>query len=95
MSRTYDHDGSRVKSETIIFRLHKDQLDQLREEARQKRINLNTLVSQRVDSYVNYITNISIADVIPVSKAILAALVEACSKDQLKATLFVFLNRKS
>ena len=87
MSRTADHDGSSssIKSENISFRLHKDHLDRLREEAKEKRIRLNTLASQIIDSYVNYNSNLSNADVIPVSKAILIALVEACSEDQLKA----------
>jgi hypothetical protein len=57
----------------------------LREEAKEKRISLNTLASQIIDSYVNYNSNLSNADVIPVSKAILIALVEACSENQLKA----------
>jgi hypothetical protein len=87
VSRTADHDGSSssVKSENISFRLHKDHLDRLREEAKEKRISLNTLASQIIDSYVNYNSNLSHADVIPVSKAILIALVEACSENQLKA----------
>ena len=87
MSRTADHDGSSssVKSENISFRLHKDHLDRLRDEAKEKRISLNTLASQIIDSYVNYNSNLSNADVIPVSKAILIALVEACSENQLKA----------
>jgi hypothetical protein len=87
VSRTADHDGSssRVNFENISFRLHKDHLDRLREEAKEKRISLNTLASQIIDSYVNYNSNLSNADVIPVSKAILIALVEACNEDQLKA----------
>ena len=86
MSRTADLNGSSsVKSENISFRLHKDHLDRLREEAKEKRISLTTLASQIIDSYVNYNSNLSNADVIPVSKAILIALVEACSEDQLKA----------
>jgi DNA primase large subunit len=88
VSRTNDHDGNNnnsVKTENITFRLRKDQLDQLRQEAKEKRINLNTLANQIVDSYVNYNSNLSSANVIPVSKAILVALVEACSEDQLKA----------
>jgi predicted HicB family RNase H-like nuclease len=58
----------RFASENISFRLHKDQLDQLRQEAKEKRISLNTLANQIVDSYVNYYSNLPRADVIPVSK---------------------------
>jgi hypothetical protein len=57
----------------------------LRQDAKEKRISLNTLANQIVDSYVNYNSNLSKADVIPVSKAILVALVETCSEDQLRA----------
>ena len=74
----------RLASENISFRLQKVQLDQLREEAKEKRMSLNTLANQIIDSYVNYNSNLSNADVIPISKAILVALVEACSEDQLK-----------
>ena len=71
-------------SENISFRLNKDQLHELRAEAKQKRISLNTLVSQVVDSYVNYNTNLSKAGVIPLSKTLLIALVETCTEDELK-----------
>jgi predicted HicB family RNase H-like nuclease len=62
---SYNSSRSTRSSQNISFRLRKDQLDQLREEARQKRISLNTLVSQIVDSYVNFISNFSNAHVIP------------------------------
>ena len=82
---TSENAVNRGSSENISFRLHTGQLDQLRQEAKEKRISLNTLASQIIDSYVNYNSNLSNADVIPVSKAILIALVEACTEDQLKA----------
>ena len=84
MVRSDSADGSR-SSENVSFRLNKDQLYELRAEAKQKRISLNTLVSQVVDSYVNYNTHLSKASVIPLSKAMLIALVEACNEDKLKA----------
>ncbi len=57
----------------------------MREEAKEKRISLNTLASQIIDSYVNYNSNLSSAAVIPISKATLVALVETCNEDELKA----------
>ena len=57
--------SSGFSSENISFRLRKDQLDQLRQDAKEKRISLNTLANQIVDSYVNYNSNLSKADVIP------------------------------
>jgi hypothetical protein len=77
--------SSRFSSENITFRLRKDQLNQLRQEAKIKRISLNTLANQIVDSHVSYNSNLSSANIIPVSKPILVALVETCSEDELKA----------
>jgi uncharacterized coiled-coil DUF342 family protein len=83
--RTDDHNGSSIKSENISFRLRKDQLNQLRQEAKEKRISLNTLVSQIVDSYVNYYSNLSKADVIPMSKQEIMSLVEGYDEEEIKA----------
>jgi hypothetical protein len=85
--RTADHDGSSssVKSENISFRLHKDHLNRLREEAKEKRISLNTLASQIVDSYVNFGESVSKAGMIPISKSVLIELLEGYSEDQIKA----------
>jgi predicted HicB family RNase H-like nuclease len=49
----------RFSYENISFRLQKVRLNQLREEAVQKRIRLNTLANQIIDSYVNYSSNLS------------------------------------
>ena len=76
---------SRVSSENISFRLHKDLLDQLRQEAEEKRISLNTLASQIVDSYVNFTSRASIAGAIPVSRLALEVLLEGYTEDQIKA----------
>lgn len=75
----------RFPSESISFRLPKNQLDQLRAEAEEKRINLNTLVSQIVDSYVNFVSNASKAGMIPVSKSVLIELLEGYNEEQIKA----------
>ena len=79
-----NNNSIRISSESISFRLHKVQLDQLRQEAIEKRISLNTLVSQIVDSYVNYNSKLSAAGIKPVPKAIIVALVEAYSEAELK-----------
>jgi hypothetical protein len=86
VSRTFHHDSSSsVKSENISFRLHKGQLDQLRQEAREKRISLNTLVNQIVDSYVSFIVNALKAGAVPVDKLTLVTLLQGYNEDQLKA----------
>jgi hypothetical protein len=72
-------------SENISFRLQKEQLDQLRQEAKEKRISLNTLASQIVDSYVNFTSSASKAGAVPVSKATLVVLLEGYTEVQIKA----------
>jgi hypothetical protein len=84
VSRIEDHDGSSVKSENISFRLHKDQLDQLRENAKEKRISLNALANQIFDSYVNYYSSASNADLLPVSKQVLISLLEGYGEEEIK-----------
>jgi hypothetical protein len=76
---------NRGSSENISFRLHKDQLYQLRQEAKEKRISLNTLASQIVDSYVNFTSRASKAGAIPVSRLALEVLLEGYTEDQIKA----------
>jgi hypothetical protein len=75
---------TRFATENISFRLQKVQLDQLREEAKEKRISLNTLASQIFDSYVNYTGNASKADIIPMSKKLLIQLLEGYNEEQIK-----------
>jgi hypothetical protein len=85
MSRTYDHDASSiVKSENISFRLRKDNLDQLRQEAKEKRDGLNTLANRIIDSYMNYTSNTSKADMIPFSKQAIVSLLDGYSEEQIK-----------
>jgi hypothetical protein len=64
----------RLASENISFRLQKVHLDQLREESKEKRISLNTLVSQIIDSYINFGASVSKAGMIPISKSVLIEL---------------------
>ena len=83
MVRSNSTDDSK-SSENISFRLNKDQLHELRAEAKQKRISLNTLVSQVVDSYVNYTLNASKSGALPVSKLTLMVLLEGYTEYQTK-----------
>lgn len=82
---TSENAPNRGSSENISFRLHKDQLYQLRQEAREKRISLNTLASQIVDSYVNFTSRASKAGAIPVSRLALEVLLEGYTEVQIKA----------
>lgn len=75
----------RFPTENISFRLSKIQLDQLRQEAEQKRISLNTLVNQIIDSHVNFVSNASKAGMIPVSKSVIIELLEGYNEEQIKA----------
>lgn len=75
----------RLASENISFRLQKVHLDQLREESKEKRISLNTLVSQIIDSYVNFGASVSKAGMIPISKSVFIELLEGYSEEQIKA----------
>jgi hypothetical protein len=82
---TSENAVNRGSSENISFRLHTDQLDQLRQEAKEKRISLNTLASQIVDSYVKFTSRASKAGAIPVSRLALEVLLEGYTEDQIKA----------
>ena len=75
----------RLASENTSFRLQKVHLDQLREESKEKRISLNTLASQIVDTYVNFTSSASKVGAVPVSKATLVVLLEGYTEDQIKA----------
>jgi len=75
----------RLASENTSFRLQKVHLDQLREESKEKRISLNTLVRQIIDSYVNFGASVSKAGMIPISKSVLIELLEGYSEEQIKA----------
>jgi hypothetical protein len=77
--------ASRGSSENISFRFHKEQLDQLRQEAKEKRISLNTLASQIIDSYLNFTSSASKAGAVPVSRATIVVLLDGYSEDQIKA----------
>src|ERR671916_6804 len=71
-------------SENISFRIPKVPLDQLRLEAKENQITLNTLVNQIVDSYVNFTSNASKAGMIPIHRLCLITLLEGYDEEQVK-----------
>ena len=84
ISHNLPADGSnrRFASENISFRVRKDRLGQLRQEAKEKRISVNTLANQIFDSYVNFESSASKADVIPVSKQALMSLLDGYDDEE-------------
>jgi hypothetical protein len=82
---SHNNNSSRSSSENIGFRLRKDQLDQLRKEANEERISLNTLANQIVDFYVNYTANASKADLIPFAKQEIISLLDGYEEEEIKA----------
>jgi hypothetical protein len=76
--------NSKFSSVSVTFRFHKHQLNQLRQEAKEKRISLNTLASQIFDSYMNYNSKISKADIIPITKQELMSLLEGYDEKKIK-----------
>jgi hypothetical protein len=85
LSTTHEDGIDDSKQENISFRLPKKTLDSLRNEAQEKRIDLNTLTDQVLDSYVNYVSSASKANMLPVSIAVLVELLEGYCDDHLKA----------
>ena len=71
-------------SENISFRIPKVILDQLRQEAKENQITLNTLVNQIVDSYVNFTSNVPKAGMIPIHRLCLITLLEGYDEEQVK-----------
>ena len=71
-------------SENISFRISKVLLDELRQEAKENQITLNTLVNQIVDSYVNFTSNASKAGMIPIHRLCLITLLEGYDEEQVK-----------
>lgn len=67
------------------FRFDRDALDQLKLEARQKQINLNTLVNQIVWSHLEWDANAAKAGFIPVRKQLIRKLFDSLTKEQVHA----------
>lgn len=76
--------SSHKRTENISFRLNKDIIDELRRDAEQKQINLNTLANQIFDFYVKF-GNSAKAEMITVTKGTSRAIVEGYAEDDLKS----------
>jgi len=77
---------SHKRTESISLRLNEDTAAELRRDAEQKRISLNTLANQIFDSYINFANSAS-NEMIPMSKAMMVELVEGYDEDELKSII--------
>jgi hypothetical protein len=77
---------SHKRTESVSFRLNEDIAAELRRDAEQKRISLNTLANQIFDHYVNF-ANSANNEMIPMSKAMMVELVEGYGEDELKSII--------
>ncbi|HJU35036.1 MAG TPA: hypothetical protein VJ695_07925 [Nitrososphaera sp.] len=71
-------------SENISFRIAKVLLNQLRQEAKEDQITLNTLVNKIIDSYVNFTSNAPKAGMIPIHRLCLITLLEGYNEEEVK-----------
>lgn len=70
-------------TQAATFRLDKAVLDQLRLEAEQKQINLNTLVNQIVRSHIEWHANAAKAGFIPVRRYLIRRLFDPLTQEQI------------
>ncbi len=75
---------SHKSSESVSFRVDKDVIVDLRREAEQNKISLNTLANQVFDFHVKF-TSSAKADMIPVFKVAVVELLEGYTNDEIKA----------
>lgn len=85
-----DDDG---ESEYIKFMLPKKILNTLRNEAKEKQIDVNTLANQVFDSYANYLNSATKTNMLDVPKEVLVQLLEGYSEDQIKGIAVRVLNK--
>ena len=74
----------RPSSGSVTLRFDNDTLNQLRNEANQKRISLNTLASQIFQSHVEYDTYASKAGMISIPKSLLVRLIEGLGEQEVE-----------
>ncbi|AIF85121.1 hypothetical protein NTE_03087 [Candidatus Nitrososphaera evergladensis SR1] len=72
-------------TEAATFRFDKTMLDQLRVEAEQKQINLNTLLNQIVRSHIEWHANAARAGFIPIRRGVIKRLFDLLTKEQIDA----------
>jgi hypothetical protein len=72
-------------TEAATFRLDKKFLDQLRLEAKEKQLNLNTLLNQIVRSHIEWHANATKAGFMPKRKKLIKRLFDSLTKEQVDA----------
>ncbi len=77
---------SHKRTESVSFRLNEDISAELRRDAEQKRISLNTLANQIFDYYVKFANSAS-NQMLPMSKAMMVELVEGYGEGELKSII--------
>lgn len=83
-SNTGNSPFSDKRTESVSFRINKDVAAELRRDAEQRRISLNTLANQIFDYYVNFANSAS-NEMILISKAMMMELVQGYGEDELKS----------
>ncbi len=78
------HHDKKKTTEVTTFRLDADLLESLRQEASQKDITVNTLVSQIIKEHVRWHANAPKAGVLPVRKALIKKLMEKYDEQDVK-----------
>lgn len=72
-------------TEAATFRFDRSMLDQLRLEAKQKQINLNTLLNQIVRSHLEWHANAAKAGFVPIRRQVIRRLFDSLSEEQVRA----------
>src|SRR5918992_3000425 len=85
-SNTSSSSLSHKRTERVSFRLNEDIAAELRRHAEQKRISVNTVANQIFDYYFKFANSAS-NEMMPMSKAMMAELVEGYSEDELKSII--------
>jgi hypothetical protein len=76
------NDGS---SKSICFRIREETLHRLKNNAEENQMSLDELANQIFDYYVDYVSTASKANLLPLSKSVIADLVEGYNEDKIKA----------
>ncbi|HEU4984575.1 MAG TPA: hypothetical protein VFT58_02950 [Nitrososphaera sp.] len=70
-------------TESVTFRFEKMVLEQLKREAEQKRINLNTLLNQIVKSHIEWHALAPQAGYVPLRKPLIRGMVDSLTREQI------------
>src|SRR5690242_17556996 len=77
-----EHDYPSKKSVTVTFRISKDIMDKLNEEADINYTSLNSLINQILKRYVEWSRFDDKSSMIPIASSVLKELLEGLDKDQ-------------